>query len=297
MWFKNLLVYRVGETRLKKDDLAEKLKDNALQPCGSFEMLSRGWMAPREEDEYVYNLERQWLILQGVNQKLLPGTVISQVARERADKLAQKQEHPVGRKQLREIRERVIEELMPKALTRRSTLRGWLDTVNGWFVLDTAAAKKADEFVEALVSADADLGLKRLDTAQSPALAMTNWLSTGHAPANFTIDQDLELKASGEQQATVRYVNHPLDGREIRDHIASGKTATRLGLTWKNKVSFLLTEQLQIKRVNFVDVLQEDSEAGAEDADEQFAIEFSLMTGELSAMLTDLSEALGGIKT
>ena len=296
MWFKNLLVYRLADTRIKVDDLEVKLKDSTLQPCGSFEMESRGWVAPRSEDRFVHSLERQWLIMFGVNQKLLPGSIITQTAKERAAKLAEKQEHPIGRQQMRDIRERVLEELMPKALSRRRTLGTWIDPVNNWLVVDTAADKKADELMEALIGADVEVEAKRLETQQSPSAAMTLWLSSGKVPAPFTIDQDLELKATGESRATVRYVNHPLEGKEIRDHIAGGKTATRLGLTWKNRISFMLTEQLQIKRVTFLDVLKEETQDQAEDADEQFDIDFALMTGELAALLADLVKALGGEK-
>jgi recombination associated protein RdgC len=297
MWFKNLLVYRIPKnSRITADDLEAKLKENELRACGSFEMESRGWVPPRADDRFLHNLERQWLIMFGVNQKLLPGSVITQTAKERAAKLAEKQEHPVGRKQMRDIRERVLEELMPKALSRRRTLGAWIDPVHQWLIIDTAADKKADELLEALIGADVEVEAKRLETQQSPAAAMTLWLSSGKVPAPFTIDQDLELKASGESRATVRYVNHPLEGREIREHIAGGKTATRLGMTWKNRVSFVLTEQLQIKRVVFLDILKEETQNQAEDAEEQFDIDFALMTGELAALLADLVEALGGEK-
>jgi recombination associated protein RdgC len=297
MWFKNLLVYRLApDLSLTAEVFEEKLKDNALRPCGSFEMESRGWVAPRTEDRFLHSLERQWLIMFGVNQKLLPGSVIAQTAKERAAKLAEKQEHPVGRKQMRDIRERVLEELMPKALSRRRTLGAWIDPLHHWLVIDTAADKKADELLESLIGADVDIEARRLETQQSPAAAMTLWLSSGHVPAPFTIDQDLELKAAGESRAIVRYVNHPLEGKEIREHIAGGKTATRLGMTWKNRVSFVLTEQLQIKRVAFLDILKEETQDQAEDAEEQFDIDFALMTGELAALLDDLVRALGGEK-
>ena len=299
MWFKNLLVYRIkADTRLKADDVEGKLRENALQPCGSFEMESRGWVPPHAADEtrYLHSLERQWLLQLGTNQKILPGSVITQTAKERAAKLAQKQEHPVGRKQMREIRDRVIEELMPKALSRRRTLGAWIDPVNHWLVVDTAADKKADELLESLIGADVDLEARRLECQQSPAAQMTLWLSSGHIPAPFTIDQDLELRAAGESRATVRYVNHPLEGREIREHISGGKVATRLGMTWKNRVSFVLTDQLQIKRVAFLDILKGDNESQSDDAEEQFDIDFALMTGELASMLEDLTKALGGEK-
>ncbi len=297
MWFKNLLVYRLTlDSKLKADTLEEKLKENALQPCGSFEMESRGWVAPRSDDRFLHSLERQWLIMYGANQKLLPGSVITQTAKERAAKLSAKQEHPVGRKQMRDIRERVMEELMPKALSRRRTLSAWIDPINGWLVVDTSADKKADELLESLIGADVEIEVKRLETRQSPSAQMTLWLSSGKIPAPFTIDKDLELKASGASQATVRYVNHPLEGKEIRDHIAGGKTATRLGLTWKNRISFVLTDKLQIKRVTFLDILKGETESQADDAEEQFDIDFALMTGELAALLADLAKALGGEK-
>ena len=115
MWFKNLLVYRIhSNNTLKADTVEAQLRAHALQPCGSFEMESRGWIAPRVDDLFLHSLERQWLLLFGVNQKLLPGSVVTQTAKERAAKLAQTQEHPVGRKQMRDIRERVLEELMPR---------------------------------------------------------------------------------------------------------------------------------------------------------------------------------------
>ena len=163
-------------------------------------------------------------------------------------------------------------------------------------MVDTAADKKADELLESLIRAGIDLNAKRLDCRQSPAAQMTLWLSSGKVPAPFTIDQDLELRAAGESRATVRYLNHPLEGREIRDHITGGKSATRLGMTWKNRISFALTDQLQIKRVAFLDILKGETENQAEDAEEQFDIDFALMTGELTAMLADLTKALGGEK-
>ena len=95
----------------------------------------------------------------------------------------------------------------------------------------------------------------------------------------------------------MRYARHPLEGKEIRDHIAAGKTATRLGLTWKDRISFVLTDQLHIKRINFLDILNDESAGASTDEAEKFDIDFALMTGELSLLLDDLVKALGGEKT
>jgi recombination associated protein RdgC len=292
MWIKNLVVYRLpADWAVEADDLERKLAKQPLQPCGGFQMESRGWTCPHEEGMFLYKQNRHWLLALGMEQKLLPASIIRQEAQDRAEKIARKQAHPVGRKQMRDIREEVTNELLPRALARRRITHCWIDAINGWLVVEAAGDPKAEQFMEALRKSDESFAAARLETQRSPAAAMAEWLAKGGAPDGFSIDQDLELRAADAGKATVRYSRHSLGGKEIREHIAAGKTVVQLGLTWNDKISFVLTEYLQIKRLSFLDILKEDS--AAEDKDEQFEIEFALMTGELALMLADLVKALG----
>jgi len=259
-------------------------------------MESRGWLPPQAEEAYLQTQGKQWMLALGVELNQLPATVIRQRTQEKAVEVARQQAYPVGRKQMLEIRDQVTNELMPRALSRRRITWCWIDAANGWLVVDAAADTKAEQFLENLHRAVDDLPLKRLDTQRSPGASMTQWLAANRAPASFSIDQDLELTAANESKAVVRYVRHSLEGKDIRDHISAGKVATRLGMTWKDRISFVLTDQMQIKRVSFLDILKEESEAGAADEHEQFEIDFALMSGELSLLLADLTEALGGEK-
>ena len=297
MWIKNLVVYRLPAKRaVDADDLERKLAQQPLQPCGGFQMESRGWLCPQEAGAFVYRQNRHWLLALGMEQKLLPASVIRQQAQDRAEKIAHKQAHPVGRKQMRDIREEVTNELLPRALARRRITHCWIDAINCWLVVDAAADTKAEQFMETLRRSDESLAAARLETQRSPASAMAEWLVKGRAPDGFSIDQDLELRAADAGKATVRYSRHGLDGKEIRDHIAAGKTVVQLGLTWRDKISFVLTERLQIKRVSFLDILRRESDAQAADEKEQFALDFALVTGELASMLADLVKALGSEK-
>ena len=268
---------------------------HALQGCGSMDMLSRGWVAPRKDgDALVHSLNGQMLVALGVEQKLLPASVINQYALARADEIEEESGSRPGRKQMREIRERVSEELLPRAFTRRRTTHAWLDPIGGWFVVDAANAAKADELIEVLLKSVSDLSLALVRTQLSPASAMTDWLAAGEAPGGFTIDRDCELRAPGEEKATVRYVRHPLESEQIRSHIEAGKQATRLAVTWGDRISFVLHENLQVKRLAFLDILKEQSEQNAETAAEQFDADFAIMAGELARFLPDIVEALGG---
>jgi recombination associated protein RdgC len=209
---------------------------------------------------------------------------------------SQRQGHPVGRKQLRDIRDKVANELLPRALARRRVTHGWIDRANGWLAVDAAADAGAEQFMEALRHSDEKIPSVRMETRRSPATAMADWLIKGDAPGAFGIDQDLELRSPDASKATVRYARHNLEGREIRDHLKSGKTVVHLGLTWSDRISFVLTEHLQVKRLTFLDILNRESDAEVEDENEQFEVDFALVTGELSKMLSEMVKALGGEK-
>jgi recombination associated protein RdgC len=123
---------------------------------------------------------------------------------------------------------------------------------------------------------------------------MTGWLAGNEAPAGFTIDRDCELSAVGEDKAVVRYVRHALDGEEIGRHIAAGKAVTRLAMTWRDRISFVLTEQLQVKRLAFLDILKDEAERQVEGGGDLFEADFALMSGELAPLMADLTAALDG---
>ena len=297
MWFRNLVVYRLpAGWSTDADDFEKNLQQHPLKPCGGFDMESRGFTSPQDDGAFLCRHQRQWLMSLGVEQKLLPRSIVRQQAKDRAEKIAQRQGHPVGRKQLRDITDKVASELLPRALARRRTTWGWLDGASGWLAVDAAADAGAEQFLEALRGAGEKIPSVRLEAQRSPAAAMADWLVKGDAPGAFGIDQDLELRSPDATKATVRYARHNLDGREIRDHLKAGKTVVRLGLTWNDRISFVLTEHLQFRRLAFLDVLRRESDEAVEDEGERFEADFALMTGELSKLLADMVKALGGSK-
>ena len=298
MWFKNLQIYRLpAPWAIDLAKLDEQLARGGFAKCASHEPMSRGWVAPRKDGALIYANNRQWLLSLATEQRLLPSSVVNDEVRERAEVLTETQGYAPGRKQLRELKERVTEELMPRAFTRKRSTFVWIDPQNGWFIVDAGSQGKAEEVVEHLRFCLDELPLKLLHTQVSPQSAMADWLAGGEAPGGFTIDRDCELKAVGEEKSAVRYVRHPLNDEvsaEIKAHLAAGKLPTKLALTWDERISFVLTEKLEIKRLAFLDLLKEEAEKSAEHADEQFDADFALMTGELSRFLPQLVEALGG---
>ncbi len=293
MWFKNLLVYRLKNWSAAPDALEESLAKQALQPCSGMDMQSRGWVPPKADGEpYVHALGQQMLISLGIEKKLLPTTIINQFARARAAEFEEQQGYKPGRKQMKEIKEAVTDELLPRAFALRRKTYAWIDPVGGWLVVDASNVAKADELIEMLHKAVDGIAFAPVRTEISPVAAMTGWLAGDDLPGSFTIDRDCELRGTGEERASVRYIRHALEVEEINKHIKSGKEVARLAMTWNDRLSFVLHDNLQLKRLTPLDILKE--QADLSDQDDVFDADFALMTGELKMLLPDVIDALGG---
>jgi recombination associated protein RdgC len=295
MWFKNLIVYRLtAPLGLTTEELHEVLTKQAFAECTSLELESQGWIPPRENGLLVHTVNNQMLLKLCKEKKLLPTSVINQVAKVRAAEMEEQQGFKPGRKQMKELKETVADDLLPRAFSVRSTTSVWIDPVNNFLIIDAASASRAEEVIRLLLKAIDKFPMDSLRVSQSPVSAMTEWLAADEAPGGFTVDQDTELRATGEGKATVRYVRHTLEAADVRRHIDSGKQCTKLAMTWADRVSFVLTESLGIKRIAPLDVLKENTEGATKNDDERFDTDFVLMTSEISKLLADLIQALGG---
>ena len=295
MWFKNIFIYRLpADFSLTAATLQEQLARKPLMPCSGLDKQSLGWVSCRGDDRLVHVANKQILFALGVEQKLLPAAIINRFAKERIADTEAQQGYKVGRKQLKDIKQAVTDDLLPRAFALQRTTYAWLDLVNGRLVIEAASAAKAEELLEQLGKTVDNFPVQLLQTELSPVAAMTDWLAGDNAPAGFTIDRELELRSSDESKATVRYANHALEGKEFLGHISAGKRVTRLGMTWNDRISFVLNEHLQIKRIDFLDIIKDESSKIADTEDEMFELDFTLMTGELAKLLTNLTEALGG---
>src|SRR5258708_39053308 len=250
MWFKNVQLDRLaGPWCVTREQMEKWLAPHTFAPGNSVEMQSHGWASPRDNDSRVYSLNGQMLLVFRAEKKLLPASVVTQVTKARALELEEQQGFKPGRKQLREIKEQVTDELLPRAFSIRRDTRVWIDTANGWLVIDAAAQALADDVRGLLVKSIDQLPLASVRVAQSPVAAMTDWLLSGEAPGNFTLDQDAELRSAAEGNATLRYVGHALEMDDIRRHIEAGNQCMRPAMTRNARLSVVPTPSPPVKRV------------------------------------------------
>jgi recombination associated protein RdgC len=272
--FKNLILYRLPTGySITAADLEEALDHRPLKACGSFEMQTRGFVHCGYEQRTLYARGQQYLFCLGVEQKLLPASIINQVAKDvpracssRATGLppANAELRPGGRR------------TAPGPDAPRTTFAR-LDLPGGWLAVNTASNSRAE-----LVETPRDALKCRFAYFSTPTGSMAAWLTVTRPAGSARRDLNSAIDGNG---ATIRYARHPLETAEVRNHLVSGKAPTRLGLTWNGRISFMLHQNLHVKRVQFLDVYKDDNAKG-ENPHEQFDIDFALMTGELRQLLT-----------
>lgn len=302
--FKSASFFRIADDFVlpSLEALEEALQATRFLPCGATQPESSGWVAPRgnKSTALVEAVNRQLIVRLCTERRPVPASAIKAAVEERIEKYKQETgRERVGAKIKKEFKEEVLVDLMPRAFTKQSSTTLWLDPVNKFIVVDSGSLTGADKvvsfLVEALSSIPGAAGLKAqpVQTSQSAATSMAHWLSSQEAPVGFTVDRDCELKMPDDEKSTVRYSRHTLEIDEVAKHIAAGKVPTQLAMTWNDRVSFVLSDAGQIKKLKLLDVVLDGVGDKGKD-DDGFDTDAAILTGELSAMIPDILEALGG---
>lgn len=289
-----MIVYRIApQWQCTLEQMEEALQKAPFTECGATQDKSIGWVPPRGDAHgpLAESVDGQWILRLMSESKMLPASVLARKVKEKAAQIEAQTGRKPGKKEQRELKDEARLDLLPMAFTKQGSTWVWIDPRARWLVIDTGSQGRADEVVSLLVELlPPGFAVALLHTQTSAQAAMSHWLSTQESPAGFSLGRECELKASDEAKSVVRYARHPLDIEEIQAHIAAGKLPTKLAMGWDDRVHFVLTEGLQIKKVAFEDTVFE----GTSQDDGGFDTDVAIATGELGKLIPDLVEALGG---
>ena len=299
MWFRNARIFRFTKPfDISAEALEEKLQADAFKPCGPQETTRQGWVPPlgKHGDQLVHSANGYHLIALRKEEKILPGPVVKEAVEERAEAIEVEQGRKVRKKEKEEIKEQVMLEMLPQAFSRNRRCFAYLAPQDGVLVVDAGSAKQAEDLASTLRKSLGSLPVRPPAVEQAPAFTFTGWLneSIDH-PATIVLGSECELKDPSEDGGVVRCKGLDLKADEIRNHLETGMQVTKLALTWDDNVSFVLDEELGIRRLKFGETLQDLlDDVDADDAMAKFDAAFTIMTLELSRLIPGLLEALGG---
>ncbi|HJU38954.1 MAG TPA: recombination-associated protein RdgC, partial [Tahibacter sp.] len=270
--------------------------DKRLRPCGPLEQSTRGFVSPhgRQAETLVHKVAAYTLVALGGEDKLLPGSVVNEELASRLQKITENEGRRIGAKERKRLKDEVLTDLLPRAFVKPYRLFAYLDLKNGWLVVDTSSRKSAEEALSQLREAVGTFPAAPMTPEESARTLMTDWVTHGKLPAGLALGDECELRDPAESGAVVRCRRQDLETDEVREHLKTGKQVFLLGLTFDDRVSFVLGEDLVIRKLRFLDqVLDELGETETESAAAELDARMALMTLEVERLLGKLDEWFG----
>lgn len=299
MFFRNLTLFRFPAS-LSLDLLAEGLAECALRPVGPMELATRGFVSPfgRDSEGLHHVLDGAYWLAVGGEDRLLPGSVVNAELQKRLDDIEQKEGRRPGGRTRKRLKDELVTELLPRAFIRPTRVDAILDTKTGLLAVDTSSRKAAEGVVSEIRRALGSFPALPINAEAAPRSVLTAWITATDPDGLYeglTLGAEAELRdALNNNGARVRVSNMELVlNEEVEKHLQAGKQVTRLALTLDDHVSFVLGEDLVIRKFKLLDGAVESLEnTEREDLRAELEARFALMSHELRRLFAVLEPAL-----
>ncbi|WP_027079537.1 recombination-associated protein RdgC [Luteimonas mephitis] len=294
MFFRNLTLFRFPTT-LDLSDLDTHLAEFPLKPVGGLELSSRGFVSPfgRDAEALSHRIDDAIWLTVGGEDKLLPAAVVNDLLAKKVAEMEQREGRKPGGRARKRLKEDLVHELLPRAFVRPSRTDAMLDLEHGLCIVDSASRKSAEGVVSEIRNALGSFPALPLNAEIAPRAVLTGWIAGEPLPDGFSLGEECELKDAAEHGAVVKCQNQELQSDEIAKHLESGKQVTKLALVLDDHVSFVLGEDLVIRKLKFLDGAVDQLEGTeTEDIRAELDARFALMAGELKRLFALLEPAL-----
>lgn len=305
MLFRNLTLYRLNESPVPTTTLEARLTEDTFRPCLSQELRGSGWVPPLGPDAaaMVHEVMGCQLVCLQTEDKILPPIVIREALQERVEEMETREQRTVRRQEKDRLKDEIMLDLLPRAFSRHRLDRAYFEPAagvpaagaavgSGWLVAD-GAGKAVNDLTTRLRKTLGRLPITPLAVAESPAVVMTRWVGEGQLPAGLSLADECELR---DAESVVRCKGQDLLSEEIRTHLEAGKQITRLGLVWEDRLSFLLGEDLTLRRLRFLELIRDQlDQLDTETREARLDAEFAVMAGEIRTLLERLPNWFGGL--
>lgn len=294
MFFRNLTLFRFPTT-LDFSQLDELLPEMTLKPVGALDLSSRGFVPPfgRGDDVLAHRSgESLWLTVGGED-KILPGSVVNDLLAKKLAEIEEKEGRKPGGRTRKRLKEDLVHELLPRAFVKSSRTDALLDLEHGFIAIDTSSRKNAETVVSEIRGAMGSFPALPLNAEVAPRSILTGWIAGEPLPEGLALGEECEMKDAMDGGAVVKCQNQDLQGDEIAKHLEAGKQVTRLALVLDDHLSFVLGEDLVIRKLKFLDGAVDQLEnSEPEDLRAELAARFALMSGEVKRLFVVLEAAL-----
>ncbi len=296
MNFRNLTMYRIPKLSASiPDALDGLLSECALKPVGPLELSSRGFVQPhgRDSEQFSHRHDSAFWLTVGGEDRLLPAAVVNEaVAKKLGAIRVQEGREPGGRTRKR-LRDEVITDLLPRAFIKPSRVDVIIDLRYRIVIVDTSSRKHGEGVISEIRRALGSFPALPLNAEISPRSILTGWLSGEQMPDGLSIGDECDLTEPVDHGGKVRCTRQALEADEISKHLEAGKQVTRLGLHLDDHTSFVIGDDLVVRKFKLLDGAIDQLDASDRDGlQAELDARFALLVAEVRRLFDVMEPAL-----
>jgi recombination associated protein RdgC len=294
MFFRNLTFFRFPAS-LSFDDLDAALAECVLKPVGALELSSRGFVSPfgRDSDVLSHRIGDSIWIAAGTENKILPGAVVNDLLQKKLQEIEDKEGRKLGGRARKRLKDDLVHELLPRAFVKPGRTDAIIETGDGYIVVDVSSRKGAEAVVSDVRHALGSFPALPLNAEVAPRSVLTGWIAGDPLPEGLSLGEECELRDPTDNGAIVRCQHQEMQSDEIAKHLEAGKQVTKLALNLDDRMSFVLGDDLIIRKVKLLDgALETLDSTDRDDFRAELDARFVLFSAETRRLFRALSPAL-----
>lgn len=268
--------------------LQEHLREEPFADLLELQAASVGFVPRQEFGSLVETFPGGCAFTVRYDQKILPGSVVNAETAKIVKEITRQGRKP-GKVERREIKERVRDELLARALTKTTLITCYHHTAKNYLVVPTTNKRLAGVVVSALISAVGSVKTETIHVSNVKhglTSRLNSWLlgddeafSGLHPQGEAQLEQD-------SRRVTVKMGDIAAAKSGLKEAIADGFSVKSLGLTFATDTSLKLTDDFQLRALSF-------AHPPAQDDEDAFTSEAALELQEIEHVVTFLCEMFG----
>lgn len=296
MWFKQIQLFQLtAPVQSSAVNLAERLEPLAFKPCLPTMPTSMGWISPIDEDDEVLarGINGCIMICLQIEEKILPASVVGQTLKDKIKQIEVNEARKVRKNEKLNFKDEIVHTLLPRAFSKYTRIPAYIDTRNGWLIVNTTSPAKTELLLSLLKKSIGEI-IDSFDIVK-PSSIITNWLKTQQYPKEFSIEKSCVLQDPNQQNRMIRCQEQDLFAGSIQSLVKDGCEAIQIGLCWQDRINFVLSDTFMLRSVRLADEditsLQEDVETKQQRFDADFVLMSEMFSGLIADLLTTFEES------
>ena len=234
------------------------LQKHAIPLLLDLSIAEQGFAPPYEfSDQMVITAQNSWKIQLRKEKKLLPASVLRQESKRRIKEIEEKEYRQLSAKDKKALKQRVLDELLPRAFSQISTIEGIYIRDKGFLLVNQAQANKREELLSHLRQALGSFEAALILCKKTATDLMSQWLLDNNSlPNDLAIGNYCELKNIANIKSVSRFVNQDIQSKEVIGILEKDHFVSQLALICQDKLRFILCEDFSLKNIQYLEKQQ-----------------------------------------